>query len=157
LALVVGVTCLGGCGGSDGAKPLDRQEYLQQIREIAAGDDAQTASRVSVKLVVDPPLPKDACHERARDFHEALDRMITAVAQLEPPAEMATLQRQFVAAARQSVRTVGQAADDVGAGKLRCGSAMNRRIYGLASTQRAEAVLREYAKHGYVFGLNSQD
>jgi len=34
---------------------------------------------------------------------------------------------------------------------------MNRRIYGLPSTERAQAVLGEYAKRGYVFGLNSQD
>jgi hypothetical protein len=154
---VVAVACLGGCGGSGGAKRLDRQEYLQQIRDIAAGDDAQTASRLFIKLVVDPPLPQGVCRERARDFHDALDRIVDAVDQLNPPADMVALQRQFVAAARQSVRTVGQEVDAVRAGKLRCGSAMNRRIYGLASTERAEAVLREYARHGYVFGLNSQD
>jgi hypothetical protein len=150
------LACLGGCGGS-AAKPLDRKEYLQQIREISAGDEARTASRLFFELVADPPLPQEPCRERARNFHEALGTIVDAVEQLDPPADMALLQRQFVEAARQSVRAVGQAADDVGTGKLRCGRAMNRRIYGLASTQQAEGVLREYAKHGYVFGLNSQD
>jgi hypothetical protein len=53
------------------------------------------------------------------------------------------------------VRAVGRADGDVAAGKLHCGSSMNRRIYGLRSTKRAEAVLRAYARRGYVLGLNS--
>jgi hypothetical protein len=85
------------------------------------------------------------------------ERLVDRVEGLSPPEEVAQLQRQFVDDARESIWTVGEAADEVGAGTLHCGRSMNRRIYGLPSTERAEAVLGEYAKRGYVFGLNSQD
>jgi hypothetical protein len=34
---------------------------------------------------------------------------------------------------------------------------MNRRIYGLASTKRAQRVLEELGRKGYIIGLNAPD
>jgi hypothetical protein len=124
---------------------------------IAAGSAASDASRVFVKLVVDPGLPQPACAAKAREFHDELERIVDDVAALRPPNDVQALQDRFVSAAGESVATVGRAADEVAAGKLRCGTPMNRRIYGLASTRRAEQVLQDLARKGYVFGLNSSD
>jgi len=44
---------------------------------------------------------------------------------------------------------------DVVAGRLHCGRPLNRRISGLRSSDRAEAVLRAYARRDYTIGLNS--
>jgi hypothetical protein len=154
---IVAVTCIVACTACGDAKRLTKQEYLQRINVIASGDDARKATRLFDDVVIDPPLPRASCAARTRDFQRVLDTIVDSVEALAAPTAVAPLQRKFVAAARESIETVGHAADDVAAGKLRCGSAMNRRIYGLASTRRAEAVLREYAQRGYVFGLNSQD
>jgi hypothetical protein len=50
---------------------------------------------------------------------------------------------------------LARAADDVAADRLHCGRPLHRRITGLRSSHRAEAVLRTYAKRGYTIGLNS--
>jgi hypothetical protein len=81
--------------------------------------------------------------------------IVDRIEQLRPPAEVEQLQRQFVAAARESIRVLGKAADDVAAGKLHCGRPLNRRISGLRSSDRAKAVLRAYARRDYTIGLNS--
>ena len=44
---------------------------------------------------------------------------------------------------------------DVQAGSLKCGMPMNRRIYGLPSTLRAQRVLEEFGELGYRIGSNS--
>jgi hypothetical protein len=67
------------------------------------------------------------------------------------------LQNEFVAAARESVAAVHDAGEDVEAGGLTCGTPMNQRIYGLASTTRAQRVIMELGRKGYIFGLNSPD
>jgi hypothetical protein len=70
---------------------------------------------------------------------------------------VADLQRRFVSAARESADLVGRAAGDATAGRLRCGRQMNRRIYGLPSTDRIDRMLIELREKGYIIGLNSQD
>jgi hypothetical protein len=54
------------------------------------------------------------------------------------------------------VDEVDRAADDADAGTLHCGMAMNRRIYGLASTQRAEDALQELREKGYPLGITGE-
>jgi hypothetical protein len=157
VAIFVAVCSLAACGSTAPTKRLGKMEYLRQINEIASSDDARTATRLFDKIVVELPQRKGSCLARTRELEQVLDRLVDRVEGLSPPEEVAQLQRQFVDAARESVRTVGKAADELGAGKLHCGRSMNRRIYGLPSTERAEAVLGGYAKRGYVFGLNSQD
>jgi hypothetical protein len=155
-AAVLGVFSLAGCAGG-GRTRLGKQEYLRQIRAIEASHASRRASRLFFEIVVDPPLPQPICRARTGEFHRALGEIVDRVERLRPPVEVGRLQRQFVIDARASVRLVGKAATDVGAGKLHCGTSMNRRIYGLRSTRRAQSVLREYAKRGYIIGLNAPD
>jgi hypothetical protein len=144
-----------GCGSSN--ERMSRAEYLQRLRAIEAGPRASEAGALFFKLVVEPGLSRNPCATQARRFHDDLDAIVDEVASLEPPTDVQELQDRFVAAARRSVGAVGRAAGDAEAGRLRCGTAMNERIYGLPSTQRAEEVLQELARKGYVLGLNAPD
>ena len=144
-----------GCGSSD--ERMSRDEYLQRLRAIEAGPRAREAGALFFKLVVEPGLPRSRCQAQAHRFHDDLDAIVDEVASLRPPADVQRLQNRFVAAARESVAAVQRAAADAEAGRLRCGTAMNKRIYGLPSTHRAEEVLRELARLGYVLGLNAPD
>jgi len=145
-----------GCGSSESPR-LSHDEYLQRIREITSGRAAGTASRLFIKLVVEPGLPAPTCGATARLFHSNVDELISEVAALSPPNDVADLQRRFVSAARESADVVGRAAADATSGKLHCGRQMNRRIYGLPSTNRIDRMLVELREKGYVIGLNSQD
>jgi hypothetical protein len=155
-AVVIGVWVLAGCN-SGGTKRLDKHDYLTELRAIEASDTARRASTLFFEVVADPPLPQRSCRARTKELHQALDTIVGRVERLRPPADVAQPQRQFVAAVRESVRAVGRAAGDVAAGDLHCGRPLNRRIYGLRSTKRAQAVLRQLAKRGYILGLNAPD
>ena len=155
--VVIGVCVLAGCSSGGGTKRLDKNDYLSALRAIEASDTARRASRLFFEVVADPSLPQRSCRVRTNELHYVLGKIVTRVERLRPPADVAQLQRRFVAAARDSVRVVGRAAGDVAAGKLHCGRPLNRRIYGLRSTMRAQAVLRELAKRGYILGLNAPD
>lgn len=135
---------------------MSRSEYLHRLNEIASGDEARRASSLFFKVVVEPGLPHEQCAARTQEFQRTLEHIVDTVEALQPPAEVEQL-HEFVSAARASVAAVRQAAAAAEAGTLRCGPAMNRRIYGLPSTARAEAALQGLAKKGYVFGLNSPD
>jgi hypothetical protein len=156
VAIVVAVG-LAGCTSTTPAKRLGKEAYLRQLNEIASGYDARRATRLFDKIVVEPPQQRGSCLARTRELEQVLDRLVDRLEGLGPPEEIAQLQGQLVDASRESIRSVGEAAEEVSAGRLQCGRPMNRRIYGLPSTERAQAVLDEYAKRGYVFGLNSQD
>jgi hypothetical protein len=147
---------VGGCGSSESPR-LSHDEYLQRIREITSGRAAGTASRLFIKLVVEPGLPAPTCGATASLFHSNVDKVISEVAALSPPNGVADLQRRFVSAARESSDMVGRAAADAAAGRLHCGRPMNRRIYGLPSTDRIDTMLIELREKGYIIGLNSQD
>jgi hypothetical protein len=136
---------------------MSRDEYLHRLRAIEAGPRARDASSLFFRLVVEPGLPRRECSAQAHRFHDDLDAIVEDVASLRPPAGVQDLQDRFVVAARESVAAVQRAAADAEAGRLRCGTAMNKRIYGLPSTQRAEEVLLALARRGYVLGLNAPD
>ena len=126
------------------------------MRAIEESGAARKAWRLYDQVVLtQPALPQASCRSRTKELHRTLEMILGRIERLSPPAEVDQLQRQFAAAARDSVRVLGQAADDVAAGKLQCGRSLNRRISGLRSSHRAEAVLRAYAKRGYSIGLNS--
>jgi hypothetical protein len=155
--VVIGVCMLAGCSSGGGTKRFNKHDYLDALRAIEASNTARRASRLFFEVVVEPSLPQRSCRVRMNELHDALGKIVGRVERLRPPAEVAQLQRRFVAAARDSVRVVGRAAGDVAAGKLHCGRRLNRRIYGLRSTARAQVVLRELAKRGYILGLNAPD
>ena len=147
--------CLG-CG-SGGADRLTKSEYLKKIEALASGPRARDANIQFTKVVVEPGLPRDDCATRMHRFEEDVDSLVSSVAALRPPAQVASLHEQFVRAARESVESVRDATVDAEAGTLHCGPPMNKRIYGLASTARAEAAIQGLADMGYVFSLNSND
>jgi hypothetical protein len=156
-ALVLAISLLAGCGSNgDRTARLSHDEYLQRLREIESGGDAQSATRLFLKLVVEPGAPQTICLERARQFDRALHNIVLEVDSLQPPESVQSLQDRFVSEARKSVAAVDDAVEDVDAGTLTCGMPMNRRIYGLPSTERAEAVLIELGKRGYTLGSNSE-
>jgi hypothetical protein len=149
------LACAGsGCGATQSAR-LSSSDYLEHLRAIEAGPAARTASRLFFRIVVDPGAPKAQCAAMTRRFHRNIAEIVDEVAALNPPRDVEALQRRFVSAARESVGVVGRASRDVEVGRLRCGRPMNRRIYGLPSTRRAEQVLTELAHKGYVIGSNS--
>jgi hypothetical protein len=141
------------CGGT---KRLDKHEYVRQMRAIDESGAASRAWRLYDEVVLtQPPLPHATCRARTEELHRTAETIIDRIARLRPPREVEQLQRQFVAAARESVGVFGRAADDVAADKLQCGRPLSRRISGLRSNHRLEAVLVAYAKRGYTTGLNS--
>jgi hypothetical protein len=153
IVLIVCVLAACSCGG---ARRLDKDAYIRQMRAIEDSESAQTAWRLYDDVVLtQPPLPQARCRARTNELHRTLEMIIARIERLRPPAEVEQLQRQFVAAARQSIGVLGKAADDVAAGRLHCGRPLNRRISGLRSNDRAEAALRAYARRHYTIGLNS--
>jgi hypothetical protein len=148
-----------GCGSEDHPRQgprLDHDQYLQKMREIEAGAEARSASRLFLKIVIEPGLPQERCLARAREFDRNLHNMVDEFASLRPPRPVQSLQDRFVSAARQSIEAVDDAVRDVQDASLKCGMAMNRRIYGLPSTLRAEQVLQEFREAGYHIGSNSE-
>jgi hypothetical protein len=148
-----------GCGSEDRALQgprLNHDQYLLKMRELEAGTDARSASRLFLKIVIEPGLAKESCVARARDFDKNLHSIIDEFASLRPPRAVQSLQERFVSAARQSLEVVDDAVRDVQDGSLSCGMPMNRRIYGLPSTVRAEQVLQEFGEKGYRIGANSE-
>jgi hypothetical protein len=145
------VTC--SCGAT---KRLDKTEYVRQMRAIEDSRAARRAWRLYDNVVLTQPrLPQARCRARTHELHRTLETIVARIEQLRPPSEVEQLQQQFVAAAHESVRVVGHAADDVAAQKLRCGRPLSRRITGLRSNDRLEAVLLAYGRRGYTIGLNS--
>ena len=146
LALVAG-----GCGGGP-QKRLTHDEYQAKIRAVVR--DAEPAGRLFSEVVWQggPGNPKTVaeCGRKAAQLHDELRRIVNEVDALDPPADAADLQRRFVANARVSVASVGRAADAAARGDLHCGGEMNRRIYGLPSTGRAEQAVTELEQRGYV-------
>jgi hypothetical protein len=156
--LLAAGSLLAGCGSGEHARQgprLTHDQYLQKLREIEAGSDARSASRLFFELVIDPALPKETCLARARDFDENLHNIVDEFAALRPPRPVQSLQERFLSAARESIESVDDAVGDVENGSLSCGMPMNRRIYGLPSTERAQQMLQEFRAKGYRIGANS--
>ena len=131
---------------------LTHEQYQQEIQRILNGDDSRMASRLFFETVA-TSSPTAECSAKVHRFHGYLRSIIRQVEGLEPPPDADDAQREFLAEAQESLRLVGVAADDAGQGRLRCGPPLNARIYGMASTTRAEAALTKLEQRGYiVFG-----
>ena len=86
-------------------------------------------------------------------FYDQVNDLVERVAALEPPADVASLQDRFVAAARRSVDQVGTIRDQVKAGEVSCGPELNDLLYGMPSSNQAERAISDLEKQGYfVFG-----
>jgi hypothetical protein len=154
--LLVATCLLAGCGSGTGSKArLSHDDYLQRIREIEAGTDARSVGQLFFKIVTEPGFPQATCLVRAREFDRHLHKLVEDVASLQPPRAIQSLQDRFVAAAGETAKVVDRAVADVQSGSLSCGVPMNRRIYGLPSSERVHEVLNELGKRGYRIGSNS--
>lgn len=86
-------------------------------------------------------------------FYDEVHDLVERVAALNPPADVASIQGEFVAAARQSVDEVGTIRGQVKAGEVSCGQQVNDLLYGMPSSDRAERAISDLEKQGYfVFG-----
>lgn len=148
--------CVAGCGSSDSkTQRLSPSEYSQKLMEISERY-SPNASRLFTDLVLfapasgTPDLVGPACADSARKFAGILHDIVDSVAALTPPKDVEELQSRFLKEAQVSVAVVDEAARDVEAGRLSCGRDMNARIYGLPSTDQAEAVLNELSEKGYL-------
>jgi hypothetical protein len=155
VGLLVGLVLLAGCGGSENGQALSEQEYETAVYELAHGELAGEAQQLFVQVVAFPLSP-DQCSEQARRFHDVLAQIVDRLEEITPPAEIRDLHHDFILEAHESVGEVGRAADDVRDGRLSCGMDLNRRVYGLASTQRAEEVISEAQRRGYLPYLYGQ-
>ena len=152
--MVALVAACGAGGGDPSAKPdqgaaLTHEQYQQAIQQIVGGADAREATRLFTDAVATEYKGKE-CSTRVVALQSHLRSVVERAAGLDAPPDAADAQGAFVAAAQESVRLVGVAAADVASGKLTCGAVLNRRIYGMPSTRRAEAALTRLEKSGYV-------
>ncbi len=131
-----------GCGGDE---RLSRAEYQEGIQSIVRR--SVTAMRLYNDLT--GSLPPRECATKARQFRGELDRIVDEVDELAPPKEVERLHENFVAAARESVGRVGELAGEVEAGKLGC-PAFEQQAYRLPSNERAERILEQLERNGYV-------
>jgi hypothetical protein len=150
----VGITLVGVCvgllltgSGCGGDSRLSKTEYETAVLGIVR-DLEPEASHLFFDIVANDYALKE-CATKTSRFHGVLKEIVDRVEAVRPPSEVADLQTRFIAAARISVDEVDQAAADVRRGRLSCGRPLNLRIYGLPSTDRAQAVLREYRERGY--------
>jgi hypothetical protein len=147
IGLLVGLALLTGCGGQSDA-PLSKEEYEREVLALVEGPGSEAS--VLYTTIVIGLVPPDECKSKAARFHEVLVEIVDGVERLRPPADVAELQTQFLVEAHESVDEVGRAVADVESGKLPCGLDLNKRIYGLPSTDRAEQVLSEVHELGYL-------
>jgi len=138
---------LAACGGED-QEPLSKAEYEREALALAEGKGSEAAGLFFE--IVTGLIPPDECKVKATRFHETLEEIVAEIERLRPPQEVADLQRDFLVTARESVADVGRAVEDVQEGDLSCGFDLNKRIYGLPSTDRAEAIVSEYHELGYL-------
>jgi len=153
--LVAMLILVAGCGASGGR--LSKQEYLDRIRALESGELAREATDVFTKMALDDPaLPQAECAAKAHTLHQDLDEIVDEVDALRPPADVQSIQNEFVSAGRETVDTIGGLAQEVENGQLACGQAFNQRAYGLPSTARAQRAIEELGRHGYRLGSNSE-
>ncbi|MBA2323897.1 MAG: hypothetical protein H0V92_07795 [Pseudonocardiales bacterium] len=148
---------LGGCGAGDAdrltqpSQPsgMTHDQYQQALYRIVSGDDSREATRLFFDAVATEYETKP-CADKVDQLHKRLRSILVQVEDLHPPADAAGSQRDFLAAAQESVRLVGVAAEDIAHEQLSCGRPLNSRIYGMPSTARAEAALAKLKGLGYV-------
>ena len=152
LALVTTLILVAGCG--DSGDRLSKQEYLDRIRALEAGDLAREATDVYTEMAAFQ-LPQSECSAKARTLHSDLDGIVDQVDGLRPPADVQEIQDEFVSAGRKTVDIIGDLAEQIDNDQLQCGQAFNERAYGLPSTSRAQRAIEELGRLGYRIGLNS--
>jgi len=141
-----------GCGNDDESRrePLSKSEYQAALFEILGDSSAPTGHYF--ELVSRPRSNGEECAELMSTFHEELSDLVSDVAAIEPPPDVAAIQRDFLAAARRSVERVGEIDAAVAAGEVSCGRPLNDQLYGMASTEEAERAMGRLEQRGYALG-----
>jgi hypothetical protein len=152
-ALTVG--CMYAVGERDARLRLNHDAYLAALHVIERSPAARDADRLFLRLATGAVSPEE-CRQGARRFADDVSNVVGAIDRLRPPPDAAGLQRKLVAAARRSEHALDDLADDVAAGRVRCGQSWNRRAYGLPSTLQAQHLLDEYARRGYRLDINGE-
>jgi hypothetical protein len=167
--LAIGLVLAGvvaGCGGSGsggssegttggGGPRLSKRGYERAVAQIVESREVREADLLFYRLAAGDVTPEQ-CKVKTRQFVRDVGNGIDAVAKLRPPAEVAGLQARFLIAARGTEKKLRRLVRDVAAGKVRCGPEWNHRAYGLPSTNRAVAILAEYARRGYRLEINGE-
>jgi hypothetical protein len=143
-----------GAGGGDGSR-LSRRGYERAVAQIVESRPVRQAERLFSRLAAGDVTAAECRAETGR-FVRDVGSGIDAVANLNPPAEVAGLHARFLIAARGTERKLRRLAEDVSAGNVRCGPQWNSRAYGLPSTDRAVTILAEYARRGYRIAINGE-
>jgi hypothetical protein len=140
-----------GCGGGGEPKgPLTHDGYQDEISGISG--DAFGPAQLYSELVVGT-LSQQDCAAKLADFQTQVGDLVERVAALQPPPDAATAQAAFVTAARQSVAQLGAIANEVAAGTLACGEALNAQLTAIPSNAQASAAIASLQASGYtVFG-----
>jgi hypothetical protein len=141
---VVAALVLAACGAS--THRMSKHEYALRAQWIEAHDEPPATGPFID--VTGHDLPKPLCVHETRQLHDALQKLVDDARELRPPPDLRALHARFLANAQQSVDAVAAAADDVERGRLRCGFEMNKTIYGMPSTDRAEQALEVLARRG---------
>ena len=122
---------------------------------ILQSDRVREAERLFFTLAAGD-VTEEQCKTETRRFVRDVGEATDAVAEPNAPAEVADLQTKLITAGRVSESKLLELADDVAAGDVRCGQEWNERAYGLPSTNRAVAILAEYARRGYPIATNGE-
>jgi hypothetical protein len=142
-------------GGEDDGRQqkqgqLSQSEYQTEILDVV--NDSPAPTTLYTHLVV-TSRTKDECSRMMVRFRDEVNDLVERVSALEPPSEVASLQADFVAAARQSVDRVGALQRQIAAGDVSCGQQLNDLLYGMPSSDRADRAIRKLERHGYfVYG-----
>jgi hypothetical protein len=139
-----------GCADRANEDQLTQREYQAAISDIV--DDASKASSLYLDVVAER-LPVSTCRSRVGAFEREVRRLIDRVGSLQPPADVVGIQRDFLAAAHDSLDRLQEVPDEVDAGQIACGQQLNERLCGLLSSTRADRAIAELKQRGYlVFG-----
>lgn len=142
------VLALSGCGsGGDESEPLSSAEYQEAITAIVR-DSAQANDLFTDLVVSEQPQPR--CEELIGAFREEVAMLIEHVAAIQPPPELAAIQDEFIASARNSVAQIELAEAEVEMDDLCCGRQLNDALYRMPSSVRAEAAISQLEAEGYV-------
>jgi hypothetical protein len=143
-----------GASGGDGPR-LSKRGYERAVAKIVESRPVREAERLFYRLAAGDVTAAECGAETGR-FVRDVGSGVDAVAKLNPPLEVAGLQARFLIAARETEKRLRRLVDDVAAGKVRCGPEWNSQAYGLPSTDRAVAILGEYARSGYRIAIDGE-
>lgn len=163
--VIAGVGVAVGCGGEagrgtdaearDASAQLTKEEYVAAVRTIES-THGREATRLYMELAAGDGLARGECARRAQAFHQEVDAAVAKLFALAPPTEIERLHRRFIAAVRGPAAEVEGVVQEIDAGQLRCGAALNERLYDARLSARVDRILDEYRAKGYLFGSNSQ-